>query len=187
MGLMCIPKTIERAQAETKAKVNIHYTSPTHNSTTSSTMGPEFSVELRWERRGAPVDSLHSKNTWSAQASTCRRMPRYVNEVPISLLTSPRASISLRPRSFFLLNILARPPQKKGLLALAPFIFDSPRAHSFPVAVALTLQPPPSLFSSATGLAHDLAVIPLCVKLLLISAGPSRSAPTTSATMGWRT
>lgn len=146
MGLMCTPTAIERAQAETIAKVNIHYSSSTHNSTTSGTVGPEFSVELRWERRGAPVDSLHSKNTWSAQASTCRRMPRYVNEAPISLLTSLRASISLRARNFFLLDIFARPPQQTSTLALAPFIFDSPRAHSFPVAVALTPQPPPFPF-----------------------------------------
>lgn len=101
---------------------------------------------------GVPVDSLHSESTWSAQASTCRRTPRYVNEAPISLLTSLLASISLLARDFFLLEIFARPSRQTSVLGLVPvyFLFYwSPFFHcrrgSNPSAAPPSLSPAPQV------------------------------------------
>lgn len=100
-----------------------------------------------------------------------KRARRYANEAPFSLLTF--FTLSVAPR----ISVVSRPYLLSFAVAYALFAGDCRRSKPFLSVSTVPMRVPPSKppltpFSKATGLARDLAVIPLCAQLPLISVGP---------------
>lgn len=168
MGLMCTPTGIHSRGSETIAKVNIHHIKPTHATvqlrgawiqSQISVMiggGPILSPQCA-RARGPPKQTPAEESTaickWSAFFFTyffdSERCASHFGSL------SPISYLLCRTRS--LQEIVAAP---KPFFSFQPFLRVPPS------------EPPLTPFSKATGLARDLAVIPLCAQLPLISVGP---------------